>query len=220
MVRHTDSVLGGHAWLLAPKELTSVTTDHEIDANLVESARNGDAASVHLLFKRLLPRTRNLVRYLVRGDQEVDDMSQQALLQVWRGLGSYRGDGRFESYADRIVARSVFAALRHRETEPTALCRDVVEGQSDALATAESAFTYLQRRELVAALDTLPADQRAALVMHRILGWSVQETAAEMNVGVETLRSRLRLGLQRLKRALSDVPDSNSPDEGRMEGLG
>jgi RNA polymerase sigma-70 factor (ECF subfamily) len=179
-----------------------VTVDSQIDAALVKAAQNGDQASIQLLFERLLPRTRNLVRYLVREDRDVDDMSQQALLHVWRGLDGYRGDGRFQAYADRIVARTVFATLRQRPKETVRLEEDG-EG-SQVAATNVDATTYVQRRELARALDRLPTEQRAALVMHRILGWSVEETAREMEVNVETLRSRLRLGLGRLKRQLVD----------------
>ena len=60
---------------------------------------NGD------LLTEILPRVRNLVRYLVRGDEDVDDIAQDALVAVMEDLRGYRGEGRFESWVDRIVAR-------------------------------------------------------------------------------------------------------------------
>ena len=55
---------------------------------------------------------RNLVRYFVRGDAEVDDLAQESLVTILRGLPTYRGEGSVYSWSDRIVVRTVFAYLR------------------------------------------------------------------------------------------------------------
>src|SRR5881394_1557057 len=88
----------------------------------ITSAANGDRVAAQALCRELLPRVRNLVRYLVRGDARVDDVAQEALIAVLKGLNTYRGEGKFESWVDRIVARSTFATLRRlrAETQPGA----------------------------------------------------------------------------------------------------
>jgi RNA polymerase sigma-70 factor (ECF subfamily) len=58
-----------------------------------------DRESLTAIATRLLPRVRNLIRYLIRGDQDVDDIAQGALLAVLRGLPSFRGQGSLESWA-------------------------------------------------------------------------------------------------------------------------
>src|SRR6185369_9066491 len=82
-----------------------------VDPRIAAAAR-GDRAAAESLCRELLPRVRNLVRYLVRGDALVDDIAQEALIAVLRGLPTYRGEGRFQSWADRVVARTTFASLR------------------------------------------------------------------------------------------------------------
>jgi len=163
----------------------------------IAAAARGDRAAAQALCKELLPRIRNLVRYLVRGDAMVDDIAQEALIAILRGLPSYRGDGRFESWADRIVARTAFATIRRvRGRAETA--RELDERRGDDVGAEE----YTLRREVVAALEELPAEQREALVLHFATGMTVPEIAELTGAPHETVRSRLRLGKAALRTAL------------------
>jgi RNA polymerase sigma-70 factor, ECF subfamily len=164
------------------------------------AAAAGDRAAVESLLLELLPRVRNLVRYLVRGDDAVDDMAQEALIAVLRGLPTYRAEGTLTAWADRVTARAVFTELRRRRA-----VRGRLELLRDDAAEAEAAGgdpeEYLARRRAVERLDELPDEQRQALVLHHLVGLSVPELARELAVPAETVRSRLRLGKQRLREA-------------------
>jgi RNA polymerase sigma-70 factor (ECF subfamily) len=149
-----------------------------------------------------------LIRYLVRGDQDVDDIAQEALLAVLRGLASFRGDGSLESWADRVVARVTFAWLRRRKPQRALSLEDEVDtADADTMMPDE----YLRRRRLVHLLDQLPHEQRHALVLHHVLGLSVTEIALDTTAKAETVRTRLRLGRQRL-RQLVDVDSTHGDD--------
>lgn len=145
----------------------------------------------------LLPRVRNLVRYLMTGDSDVDDVAQESLVAVLRGLPSHRGDGRFESWVDRIVARTTFAAIKKRRA-----LRLVGPVEDEAPDPSGSPEAYLQRRRLVALLDELPEKQRSAIVLHFVMGMSVPEIAVELDAPEETVRSRLRLGMAHLRERM------------------
>jgi RNA polymerase sigma-70 factor (ECF subfamily) len=166
----------------------------------IAAAAAGNRAAAEQLCRELLPRVRNLVRYLLRGDSRVDDVAQEALIAVLRGLASFRGDGRFESWVDRVVARTTFAAIRRIRAETQPGERPVESAASDA--TDRRGDSYLLRRELAAALDRLPADQRESLVLHFAIGMTVPEIADAMAAPHETVRSRLRLGKAALREAL------------------
>jgi RNA polymerase sigma-70 factor (ECF subfamily) len=167
--------------------------------SLVDAARGGGRRDAEALLRALLPRVRNLVRYLMRGDEDVDDAAQESLIAIVRGLAGYRGEGKFTSWADRIVARTTFALIGKRAPRAQALDDDAPQV---AIAPA-AADAYLERRRLAQLLDALPDAQRSAVVLHFVLGLSVPELAAELDCPEETARSRLRLGLSRL-RALGD----------------
>jgi RNA polymerase sigma-70 factor, ECF subfamily len=162
----------------------------------IAAAAAGDRAAAEAVCREILPRVRNLVRYLVRGDARVDDIAQEALIAVLRGLGSFRGDGRFESWVDRVVARTTFASIRRmRAAEALPLGAELAD-------TGAAADSYARRRELARALDRLPADQREALVLHFAVGMTVPEIAEVVDAPFETVRSRLRLGKVALRDAL------------------
>jgi RNA polymerase sigma-70 factor (ECF subfamily) len=178
---------------------------------LVEAAAGGDRRAAEELLRALLPRVRNLVRYFVRGDAEVDDLAQESLVTVLRALGSYRGEGSVGAWTDRIVARTVFAQLKrtrasHRvHAEYGAELLPVLDG--------DSAPRFLARRRAIRLLDELPDEQRDVLVMHHVMGLSVREIADELDTAFETVRSRLRLGMTRLRDALGTAEGLTDADE-------
>jgi len=164
----------------------------------VAAAARGDRVAAQEVLIYLLPRIRNLVRYLVRRDNDVDDIAQDALVAILRGLPTYRNEGTFDAWADRIAARTTFAHLRRRRAEPQLSLVDPDSVRDPGLAAASS-DDYFLRRRAISVLDTLPLDQRTAFVLHHILELSVSEIAAEMNAPAETIRSRIRLARGRLR---------------------
>lgn len=165
----------------------------------VDAAARGDRRAAHALLLELLPRTRNLVRYLVRSDRDVDDIAQDALVAVVRGLASYRGDGAFTAWADRIVARTTFAAIKTRRLHDASF-DDIDDAETSEVASNDAdPLEYLERRRVVAQLDRLPQEQRHALVLHHVLEMSVPEAAQALGIPEETFRSRLRLARTRMR---------------------
>ncbi|HEX5660705.1 MAG TPA: RNA polymerase sigma factor [Polyangiales bacterium] len=186
----------------APGKLARENVTSAREKQLLEAAAGGDRRAAEALLRELLPRVRNLVRYFVRGDAEVDDIAQESMLNILRGASSFRGEGNVRSWADRIVARSAFAHLRRarvsqaRHVEYTPELAPVSDG--------ESGQSFFARRQAVRALDEVPDEQREVLVMHHVLGLSVKEIADETATPFETVRSRLRLGMARLRSALGE----------------
>jgi RNA polymerase sigma-70 factor, ECF subfamily len=161
------------------------------------------------LVAALLPRARNLVRYLVRDDRDVDDIVQDGLLAVVRGLDSFRGDGPVYAWSDRVVTRATFAWLRRRRADAERAEQASVRQQQEQLASSPiepGTEEYLARRLTVRLLDTLPLEQRHALVLHHVLGLTVPEVAAQLGVPLETARSRLRLGRERMLAGRAALP--------------
>ncbi len=164
----------------------------------VRAAIAGDRVAAQAILTALLPRMRNLCRYLLRGDRDVDDATQIACIEVLRSLPSWRGEASLESWALRITAR---AARRHAKKEREREARHgSVPPELHAVPSPDATpDLYLERRRLARALDRLPEAQRDALVLHHVLGLSVPEIAEELGVPAETARSRLRLGMKRLR---------------------
>jgi RNA polymerase sigma-70 factor (ECF subfamily) len=174
----------------------------------IDDAVSGDPSAAHALVMRVLPRVRNTIRYLVRGD-DVDDLTQDVLVTVLERLGSFRGDGRFEAWVDGITLRVTLRKQSKRSADVRRFDHSVSEGLPDA-SDSPSSPRYLARRRAVAALDQLPDAQRHALVMHHVLGMTVAEIAQELETPAETIRSRLRVAMGKV-RALLGAPTEESP---------
>jgi RNA polymerase sigma-70 factor (ECF subfamily) len=175
------------------------TVPVEIDRRITAAA-GGDRVSAESLCKEILPRVRNLVRYLVRGDSLADDIAQEALVAVLRGLHGYRGEGAFQSWVDRVVARTTFALIKKKRAEAAQTApEDAAPGAHD-----ERIDSYVLRRQLAVQLDKLPVEQRDALVLHFAVGMSIPEIAETTGTPFETVRSRIRLGKATLREAMGE----------------
>src|SRR5262245_35048306 len=163
----------------------------------VRAALDDDDNATRDLLTEILPRVRNLVRYLVRDDKDVDDIAQDALVAVLEDLRGYRGEGRFEAWVDRIVARLTIARIRKRRFFWK---RDTQYNSNLMLANGKAAADeYLHRREMVQMLDDLPQEQRYVLVLHHALDMTIPEMAEELGIPIETVRNRLRLAKTQLR---------------------
>jgi RNA polymerase sigma-70 factor (ECF subfamily) len=186
----------GTLWVAARRPWADVKTKA---SEFVAAAQKGDAAALERLVTHLLPRVRNLVRYLVWRDSDVDDLTQEALITVLAGIGSYRGEGVFEAWTDRVVARAVFRRLSRLSKEPARDHASEPWDGAELMTDVARPDEYLVRRRAVALLDRLSPEQRHVLVLHHVLEMTVPEIADELKVPVETVRSRLRLGKQNLR---------------------
>ena len=164
-----------------------------------------DRGAAGVLMAELLPRVRNLVRYLARGDSGVDDHAQEALVAILRGLPGYRGDAPLLAWVDRIVVRSTFERRRRDRLRTTREGAELPDDDAAPMRQSVSSFA-LDRRALVHALERLNPQQRDALVLHHAAGMSVPEVAESLASPIETVRSRLRLGMSQLREILSLGP--------------
>jgi RNA polymerase sigma-70 factor, ECF subfamily len=167
----------------------------------VALAAAGDRAATQALLTELLPRVRNLVRYLVWGDADVDDYTQLSLIEVMKSFHSYRGEGSLNAWVDRITARTTLGGQKRKRVEEQRRNSHGPELYAVA-AQGAPADEYTLRRQTVRMLDALPDDQRSVVVLHHVIGLSVPEVATELGIPFETARSRLRLGFQKLRDQL------------------
>jgi RNA polymerase sigma-70 factor (ECF subfamily) len=130
----------------------------------------------------------------------VDDYAQQALVNILKGLPTYRGDAPLERWADRVTARTTLALAKRRRAERKREA-ELIENLYP-LPMPTSSISYSARRRLAKALDTLPKDQREAVVLHHVLEMTVPEVAAALGVPFETAKSRLRLAMKKLRAEL------------------
>jgi RNA polymerase sigma-70 factor (ECF subfamily) len=146
----------------------------------------------------------NLAYRLCGNHQDAQDLVQEVLLRVRRGLATYQ-PGNLQGWLSRITTNTFLDRVRRRKRRPTVPLpdgddRDVLLAgprSVDDQAAARDLPDYLQ--EL---LGQLSPDYRAAVVLADVIGYSYEEIADILDVPVGTVRSRLHRGRSRLREAL------------------
>lgn len=133
------------------------------------------------------------------GEADARDVTQDALLDAWRGFGRLRDPERVRPWLHAVVANRSRKHLRARRSRPRFIpVREWPEGTVDDRSAA-----LAERDRLDRAFDALPADQRIALALHHVLDLSVPQVAAALSVPEGTVKSRIHAGAERLRAALA-----------------
>ncbi|MGW4118492.1 RNA polymerase sigma factor SigM [Nocardia sp. NPDC004711] len=130
------------------------------------------------------------------GPEDAADSLQDALLSAHKAAGAFRGDAEVRSWLHRIVVNACLDRIRRnklRRTEPLS------EDTADEPRCPRDDFAALEASLMVdAALFTLPADQRTALVAIELEGYSIADAAALLGIPEGTVKSRCARGRRRL----------------------
>ena len=161
-----------------------------------------DDATLDAFVRTHHARLTGLARLVCRDANDAGDVVQSAFEQAWRYRTSLRDAEALHAWLDRIVVREAIRQDRRRRSplgwlfaQPKEIPTDLIDprtGQNDAMTDLRAAF------------EALPAEQRAAVALHLHLGYSISETADLVGVPIETLRSRLRVARERLRKAMRD----------------
>jgi RNA polymerase sigma-70 factor (ECF subfamily) len=144
------------------------------------------------------------VAYRLTGnDADAQDLVQEVLLRVNRGLATYR-PGSLEAWLSRITTNAFLDETRRRRRRPT----DPLPDEPDrVLAGGDDVETALARTTLPDdvqdALRALPEDYRVAVVLCDVVGLPYEEIAEQVGVPIGTVRSRIHRGRLALRRALA-----------------
>lgn len=175
------------------------------DRLLAAAAGRGEAWAEAHLARRLLERVRNTVYYLAAGDRDADDLVQLSLVEILRSAGSFRGESALETWADRIVVRTALRQLRQRRRRESPISLEDLPLADPVALQAQLHRRELQHRLAVHLLH-LPPERRAVIVLHWMLGHTVEEVAALTDAPPNTVRKRLRVGKQQLRKRLRQDP--------------
>ena len=183
---------------------------------LVRRAQKDPLATEQLL-ARLAPRVRRTVYLAVGNDQEADDLTHVCLVEILENLKNYKGTGALEAWAGRLAYRVLMRQLsRRRREERTVSVVPIEIGMTAANPEYESNLGRL-RDVLTKHLQKLPESRRMTLILRLLHQYSVAEVAETMDVPINTVRDRIRVGLKELRKNLLRDPTAKEFLEGKRD---
>jgi len=135
-------------------------------------------------------------------DDEAQDLVQEALIRVRRGLERYE-PGSLEGWLARIVTNVFLDEMRRRKRRPTTALPDDPDRVLPAAPAADEVTTALPD-DIQAALASLPEEFRVPVVLCDVADQSYEQIAATLGIPVGTVRSRLHRGRKLLRELLSE----------------
>jgi RNA polymerase sigma-70 factor (ECF subfamily) len=167
------------------------------ERSLVRRAQRGSEEAIEALFRSHWPRAWRAAYLIVHDPGAAEDIAQEAFLAAIRALDRFDRRRPFGPWLHRIVVNRAIDWTRAR-----ALRREVGSEVEEAPAPADAGPGLGYSDDVVAALRSLPADQRAIVVMRHLLEYTPGEIATALGIPRGTVNSRLRRALDRLGDAL------------------
>jgi RNA polymerase sigma-70 factor (ECF subfamily) len=183
------------------------------ESTLIERGKVGDEAACAEIVSLHERMVFSLALHILGNREEAMDLSQEVFLRVFRTLGSFRGQSALKTWIYRIVVnqaknRQRWWRSRHRSEQLS--LEEHLQHVGDLASTSEPwPDRLLVNKENAArlwrALDTLPFDQRTALILREIDGLRYDEMAFSLGIAIGTVKSRLTRARQALRAELLGV---------------
>jgi RNA polymerase sigma-70 factor (ECF subfamily) len=189
-------------------------TDERSDADLLAAHVAGDPAAFETVVRRHRDRLWAVALRTTGDPEEAADALQDALISAYRRAGQFRGESAVTTWLHRIVVNASLDRLRRRTARPASPLPDDMESLPGAVVA--DPVDPMARREIqlvvTDALARLPEDQRAAVLLVDVEGFSVEEAAATLGVPEGTVKSRCFRGRAKLAKQLDFLrnPDGDS----------
>lgn len=168
------------------------------------------------LLRRELPRLYAVVLRLIGDPELARDVLQDAVLHAYRKLDTFEGRSQLSTWVHRVIVNQALAARRSRRRSPERAIEELlpnfdehdkrVDPALPAPPPVEQLVEQAELRQAVhAAVDQLPEDYRAVLLLRDIEGFSTAEVADILMISVANVRTRLHRARAALKRLLEPI---------------
>jgi RNA polymerase sigma-70 factor (ECF subfamily) len=188
--------------------------DDPTDAALLQRHVDGDPVAFSELVARHQDRLWAVALRTTGDPDDASDALQEALVSAFRRAGGFRGDAQVTTWLHRIVVNACLDRIRRRKakaTEPLPDDQDHRIELADSAPADDPAESSERRADILAALRQLNEDQRAALVLVDMEGYSVDEAAEVLDCAPGTVKSRCARGRARLVPLLTAYRRNQPP---------
>jgi RNA polymerase sigma-70 factor, ECF subfamily len=198
-------------WLLATLATLSMgSRDHADDAARLADVAGGDAGALGVLYDRHIRAVYSIALRVLRDESEAEDVVQDVFAQVWRQSSRYdRTRGTVAAWLMTIARTRAIDRLRTRRARPDSSAAALDMSTEPVAPSIDPAVVIDAERDaqrVRLALDQLPLVQRLALELAYFEGLTQSEIAERLEEPLGTVKTRIRLGLLKLRDALLGSP--------------
>ena len=172
-----------------------------VHEDLINRCRTGDRQAHYALYKLYAKAMYNVGYRITRSEADAEDVLQEAFVNAFRNLASYRGDSTFGAWLKRIVVNKALNFIQKRRHEP------IPDDDRWDVAEDEVVIEYaddLTVERVKRAIDGLPDGYRTVLSLYLLEGYDHQEIAEIMGISESTSKSQLNRAKGRLREMLGD----------------
>ena len=176
------------------------------EAEAIERAKQGDAAAFEVLYNLHKRRVYSLCLRMTTNTAEAEDLTQEAFLQLFRKIGTFRGESAFSTWLHRMAVNVVLMQLRKKGLQLVPL-DDENEGEEetpkkDYGAQDNVLAGSIDRLQLKNAIDRLPPGYRSIFVLHDVEGFEHNEIADMVGCSIGNSKSQLHKARMKLRELL------------------
>lgn len=177
------------------------------EAELIQRAKQGDSYAFQALYDKHRRRVYSLCLRMTANTAEAEDLTQEAFLQLYRKIATFRGESAFSTWLHRLSVNVVLMHLRKKSLPLVSLEETTQSSEEDApkkdfgaedLALAGS----IDRLQLQKAVDDLPPGYRTIFVLHDIEGYEHNEIATIVGCSIGNSKSQLHKARMKLRDLL------------------
>jgi RNA polymerase sigma factor (sigma-70 family) len=173
------------------------------DAALVRDLGSGDAAAATEFVRRFQGRVYGLALSITRDPSQAEDVAQESLLRAWRSAATYDpARASVTTWLLTITRNAAIDLVRARRSTPVSpqMLEEVLQGSvADAADTADAAVRRLDTQRALRRLSSLSPKQARAVALAVLCGCTAAEVSAHEGIPLGTAKTRIRLGLIRLR---------------------
>ena len=177
------------------------------EGTLVERAQRGDEQAFAALYRLHSKRVYSVCLRMTKDVAEAEDLAQEAFIQVFRNLNSFRGNSAFSTWLYRVAVNTVLMKLRRRKSPPLLSLDEALSSDSPSLKREVgkddlSLRGAIDRIALHRAIEELPGGARQIFELHEVEGYQHHEIAEQLQCSIGNSKSQLHKAKKTMRALL------------------
>jgi RNA polymerase sigma-70 factor (ECF subfamily) len=186
------------------------------ESEATRRAQGGDAEAFEYLYKLHCRRVYGVCLRMLKNPAEAEDLTQQAFMQLFRKIGTFRGESGFSTWLHRVTVNIVLMHLRRKK--PTEILAEDLqryssngEGPREHGSSDTSMLGAIERLNLMRAIRKLPSGYKQVFFLHDVIGYEHGEIAALVGCSTGCSKSQLHRARKRLRFLLLEKTNQRQP---------